>query len=507
MTYAARRAYASHRCELSLSGAIANTPIKSAEVFYLSLKFIMWVYLLVAVGSVIFAFLVARAVESSGITKVSASKDMDLDRLGSDILVDDSFKQIISEEISGFVDSQQKGRQIARTVSAVFTQELSKRVESNKEELQKKFDKIIKDKAQNEEIALKRYKKVLNEKKSTEAVIRSIAEGLVVVDSQGKVIMINPAAEKLLGVSKTDKIGKSVSEGTRENQLISLVKGPADNENREIELVSQEDETKKILRASSAVIENENGQTVGMVSVLSDITKQKALDALKSKFVANVSHELRTPLVAIEKSISLLLTKTPGVLTDNQEQFLAIAARNLKRLTNLINDLLDISKLEAGKMRFKLEVASLSNVINEAVEGVESWARSKSITFERNIQSGLPEIEVDSHRIIQVITNLMGNAIKFTPNNGRIIVEACVKDSSIQISVADTGIGIPQKDLPKIFDKFYQASERSSMDISGTGLGLSIAKEIVELHRGKIWVESEFSQGARFIFTLPLKTT
>jgi len=464
-----------------------------------------WGFVLIALGVLALAFVVAKAVEFSGITKVSVEREIDTDRLGSDILVDDSLKQTISEEISGYVDSQQKGRQIAKTVSSVFTKELSKRVELTRQQLQKKYDELLDKRAQSEEIALKKYKRVLNEKKSTEAVIRSIAEGLVVVDSDGKVIMMNPAAEKLLGSSKTDKIGKPVLEGMKDEQLVSLVKGPVDKENKEIELISQENETKKILRASSAVIESENGQTVGMVSVLSDITKQKELDALKSKFVASVSHELRTPLVAIEKSVSLLLSKTTGPISETQEQFLSIASRNLKRLTNLINDLLDISKFEAGRMRLKFEASSIGEVIGEVIEGMENWAGTKSIRINKKIQAGLPEVNMDSQRIIQVLTNLIGNAIKFTPKDGEITVAANLEEDNIKVSVADTGAGISKDELAKVFDKFYQTAERASTDISGTGLGLSIAKEIVGLHGGKIWAESEKNQGAKFIFTLPLK--
>jgi PAS domain S-box-containing protein len=342
---------------------------------------------------------------------------------------------------------------------------------------------------------------VLSAKKETEAVIRSVAEGMVVVDAEGKVIMMNPAAERLLGVSNKEKIGKSLLEGLKEEQLVSL----ADKAGKEIELVSAHDETKKVLRASSAVVENENGQTVGMVSVLSDITKQKELDRMKENFVASVSHELRTPLVAIDKSLSLVLDKNSGEISETQRQFISIAERNLKRLGLLVNDLLDLSKLEAGKMELKRQASSIDKVIQETVDSLNNWARTKSINMETRLEQGLPELNINPDRIIQVLNNIIGNAIKFTPERGSIFIEAKLnsRERQVQISVADTGPGIAKENLSKVFDKFYQAGERASNDISGTGIGLAIAKEIVELHGGKIWAESEKGSGAKFIFTLP----
>ena len=425
----------------------------------------------------------------------------------SSVLSDESMRHAIFEEVNEIVDSQPPRQETIKKISDVFSRELEKRINLNTQELNKKYETIIKMGKESEEIALKKYKRVVSDKEQTEAVIRSIAEGLVVVDAQGKVIMMNPAAEKLLGVSKKDKVGKALLENLKEEQLVSLVKGTEDKEEREIELVSQRDETKKVLRSSSAVIENENGQTIGMVSVLSDITKQKELDQLKDGFVANVSHELRTPLVAMDKSLSLILNKSAGEISPTQEQFLSIAQRNLKRLSLLINDLLDLSKLEAGKMELKHQPSSIEKIIEESVEGLNTWATTKSIEIMKKIQEGLPQVNVDPNRIIQVLNNLIGNAIKFTPNNGNITVEANFQKEKeeIEISVRDTGTGIPKENLPKIFNKFFQVSERLPSDVSGTGIGLSIAKEIVELHGGRIWVESKEGQGAKFIFALPLK--
>jgi PAS domain S-box-containing protein len=350
---------------------------------------------------------------------------------------------------------------------------------------------------------------LLEEKGRIDNIVHHMADGMVVIGPQGNILMANPSAEALLGISKQD-IGKPIKEVVKDEHLLTLVRRlPSEKEavvEEDIELFSSSESTKKVLRTSSAVVEDHNGKTVGMVTILNDITKQRELEKIKSDFLANVSHELRTPLVAMEKSISLLITKAAGEVNPDQQQFLDITQRNLKRLSLLINDLLDLSKLEAGKMQLRPEPASIEKVINESVEGLMVWAKTKSINIEKRISEGLPELNVDSNRLIQVLNNLIGNAIKFTPAGGRITILAQhrLEHKTIEVSVEDTGIGIPPEDLPKIFSKFYQVSERAPTDISGTGIGLAISKEIVELHGGKIWAESQHSQGAKFSFTLPV---
>ncbi|HTZ11675.1 MAG TPA: ATP-binding protein [Candidatus Margulisiibacteriota bacterium] len=410
------------------------------------------------------------------------------------------------KDIGEAVGSLRMSQEINAKLSSVVGTEVNKRVHLYTQELNKKYESVLKEKTHNEEVAWKKYNKVVEDKKNTEAVIRSVAEGLVVVDAQGKVVMMNPAAEKLLGVSKKDKIGKSIYSDLKEEQLITFAKDSPDKQGKEIELISPHDETKKTLRASTAVLENENGQTVGMVSVLSDITKQKALDQMKTNFVASVSHELRTPLVAIDKSLSLILDGAAGAVSETQEKFLTIAERNLKRLNILVNDLLDLSKLEAGKVELKVKASSVPELINDSVETLNTWAQTKSVTINTKTDEGLPQLNVDPDRINQVLNNLIGNAIKFTPQGGNIAVEAKLSSdgNAVEISVEDNGIGISPEDLPKVFDKFYQSGERVSTDINGTGIGLAIAKEIVTLHGGKIWAESEKDKGAKFTFTLPV---
>jgi len=354
------------------------------------------------------------------------------------------------------------------------------------------------------------FKLISDEKERTDNIVHNMTDGLVVVDSEGKILMVNPAAQTLLGVSAKDT-GRQVKDVVKDEHLLALVKnlssGNKEVVEKDVELFSPDESTMRVLRASSAVVEDQNGKTVGMVAILNDITKQRELERLKTDFVAKVSHEIRTPLIAMEKSLDLILTKTTGPLSAEQDKFLAITERNLKRLALLINDLLDLSKLEAGKAVLVREPAEIEKVIDEPIAMFNNWAQTKTIRIEKKIQQGLPQVNIDANRIIQVINNLMGNAIKFTPDNGTITVEALLRGAQeIEISVKDTGVGIPPEELPKVFDKFYQVSANLRTDIRGTGIGLTITKEIVELHGGKVWVESEVGKGTKFIFTLPIES-
>jgi two-component system sensor histidine kinase VicK len=411
----------------------------------------------------------------------------------------------VLQKMRGLSGPAQAQKKTARAVAHLLEEKVEERVMSVKQELSKEYGQIIEEKNKEQTKLLNKFKSTIAEKKQTESIVRSIAEGLVVVNNTGEVLLMNPTAEKLLGVKKEQRLGKPLMEDVKDDQLFSIAKEAEGGTEKEIELSSKDDATKKVLRSSSAVIEDESGKTVGMVTVLSDITKQKELDQMKSEFIANVSHELRHPIGAIKQSLSIILNKTAGPITQHQEKFLANAKRNLERLALLIDNLLDLAKYEARKMQLSCEVGRIDSVINDVCDSLTMWAKSKEITIKKNVEEGLPEISFDPQRITQVLNNLVANAIKFTPAKGTVTIEVAKrKDDCIAVSVMDTGVGIAKENLGNIFDKFVQASERAPTDVSGTGLGLSIAKEIVELHGGKIWAESNAGEGARFIFALPL---
>lgn len=411
----------------------------------------------------------------------------------------------VLQELKGLSGSARKQKKAAMAISGLLEEKVEEKIGLVKQELSDKYGKLVEEKSKVAAEAQKKFKKTLNEKKQTEAIVRSVAAGVVVVNNKGEVLLMNPAAEKLLDTKKENKIGQQLSEGAKEEQLISLAKTTSLDGETDIEVDSNED-TKKILRSSSAVIEDENGQTVGMVTVLNDITKQKELDAMKSQFLSNVTHELRNPIGAIKQSISVILEGTAGELSEPQQKFLSNAKRNLERLSALVDDILDLSKLEAKKMELSLKPTVISSVINEVCETLDTWTKNKGISLVKDVQENLPEINIDPNRIIQVLLNIISNAIKFTPKDGTITVGAKLSDKKdeMTVSVSDTGVGIAKDDLSKIFGKFQQAKNRAAGDKSGTGLGLTIAQELVQLHGGKIDVESEEGKGTTFTFTLSM---
>ena len=236
----------------------------------------------------------------------------------------------------------------------------------------------------------------------------------------------------------------------------------------------------------------------------------KTEDQLKSDFVSTVSHELRTPLTALEEGLSLVLDGVVGHVDDEARRLLTIAKNNADRLKALINDLLDISKLEAGKMLLRRTACDLPALVVGLMDTFQFLVRKKQISFNTEFDPELPFALADKSRVLQVLVNLVGNAVKFVPENGRITVRMNVWNQSgplgpyILTEVIDNGLGIPEDDIPHVFDKFHQVNRPTGPGIKGTGLGLSIARYLVEIQKGKIWVKSKVGKGATFMFTLPV---
>jgi signal transduction histidine kinase len=238
----------------------------------------------------------------------------------------------------------------------------------------------------------------------------------------------------------------------------------------------------------------------------------RKIDAIKSEFVSVASHELRTPLAAIKNAVQLMLSGKTGEINENQGKFLSMAERNINRLTNILSDLLNLSRIESGKIELKFESIELKEIIELTASSLKLHADGKSIQIEVEIPEPLPAVVGDQEKIEQILTNLIGNAIKFTPEGGKILITAkpLLKEkeggygSGVAISVKDNGIGIPAEHLDAIFEKFHQVESSLKRSVSGTGLGLAITKGLVEAHQGKIWVESEVEKGSTFTFTLPI---
>ena len=228
------------------------------------------------------------------------------------------------------------------------------------------------------------------------------------------------------------------------------------------------------------------------------------LDRMKSDFVANVSHELRTPLTAIKGAVDLILREVAGPLSEKQSHYLTRVRSNTLHLAGLINDLLDLSKIEEGKIELQAERVSLGGLVHEVMETLRPVAAEKPIALTVATPEPSTLVWADRDKITQVLTNLIGNAIKFTPPDGRVMVSSVSSDTEwVRVAVSDTGPGISADERERIFEKFYQVAVNGGPKPKGTGLGLAISKTLVELHGGKIWVESEINRGSTFYFTLP----
>jgi len=332
---------------------------------------------------------------------------------------------------------------------------------------------------------------------------------------EDQILTWNRGAELTLGYSKEEVIGKHLSillPPSRVHELAEMrAKVELSGALRDIEVEGKRKGGAAIyLSLSVSPITDVDGKIVGFLRVAKDVTEKKRyerrlkeLDKLKSDFVSNVSHELRTPLTAIKGSVDNMLDGLTGDLNEKQNRYLVRVKSNADRLARLINDLLDLSRIEAG-IKLKRTNLSLPTVAREVVESLGSVAAEKLISFEIEC----PEVNLtawaDPDRIVEVLTNLIGNAIKFTPTNGKVTL--CLKRSGnewVKISVADTGPGIPSDEANRIFDKFYQVTQPEKQKAMGTGLGLSITKALVEMHGGKIWLESEVGKGSIFSFILP----
>lgn len=427
-------------------------------------------------------------------------------------------EELLRQKLSQLSIKDVNSEEALSKISKVVREEADERLRIVKHEYTQRFQKLDEEKTHEVETVRKdltevkqrfeavetAYKQVDEQKKTTEAVVKSMAEGLVVVNQKGEVLLMNPSAERILGV-KEKKIGKPLSQDLGEEMLISMQSSGPGGE-KVIEYQSKNDSTKKVLRQSSAVIQNENGQTVGMVNILTDVTKQRELDEMKNKFVSNVTHELRTPIVAMQKAIAILLNQSAGTLSETQMGFLTIISRNLSHLSRLVEDVLDVAKIDSGSMKFNVSLNRLDKAIEDVCETFDTWANSKDIRILREFDRTIPELMFDRDKVRQVLINLVGNAIKFTPAGGFITVKVLWSEDrqSVRVSVADSGIGISKENMAHLFGRFEQFGDHQG--ISGTGLGLNIARELVERHGGRIWAESEEKKGSTFMFTLPIKS-
>ena len=343
------------------------------------------------------------------------------------------------------------------------------------------------------------------EKNKTLAIINNFTDGLLVFDSENKLSLINPQAEKFLKVKPKDVVGKSIDELAKFPKLLPL----SNLLGKEIKGVFRKElplGEHLILEVSSIPIMMKEGEKIGDLVVLHDVTREKLVERMKTEFVSISAHQLRTPLSAIKWTLKMLLDGDLGPITKEQRNFIEKTYKSNERMIKLINDLLNVTRIEEGRYLYKPNFAQIEPIVQFVINSYKEVIEGKKIKLElKKPKRKLPKVEVDTEKIKLAIQNLVDNAIRYTPNGGSIIISLKEKKGEIEFSIKDTGIGIPKNQQARVFSKFFRGSNAIRFETEGTGLGLFITKNIIEAHGGRIWFVSEEGKGTTFYFTLPIK--
>ena len=337
------------------------------------------------------------------------------------------------------------------------------------------------------------------ERNLSSAILGSMVEGVAVVNGAERLVFANQSFADILGLDVPTRSGSALVEVVRQTEMIEAVRQVLHGEPRvESEIMTG---TLRQHFFAATVASVRAGDTSGAVVVLHDITELRKLERVRRDFVANVSHEFKTPLTAIQGFAETLLEKDDP---QNRERFLGIILEHSRRLARLTDDLLKLSKMDADRLELEIRRVSVSELIETCFETAQHRATEKGIEISLNVAETLPDIAGDRRRLAEVLQNLLDNATQYTLVGGRIILSAEARDTDVVFTVADTGIGIPKADQSRIFERFYRVDAARSREAGGTGLGLAIAKHLVEVHGGRIWVESEVGQGSEFHFSIPV---
>ncbi len=348
-------------------------------------------------------------------------------------------------------------------------------------------------------------KKVENSKDQIDGILKSMADGLIVTDFDEKVILVNHIAEEIFSINAKDLIGKSVDSFINDKELLEKFKiSFADSEtghNFDFKITSNNVNLSRIYNARVSAIWDKNGVVTGLITTLRDVTTEREIDRMKTEFISTSAHELRTPLTSIKGFSEILITRK-DLKKKDREKFMEYIYKQSERLGNLINDLLDVSKIEAGQgFILKKKKCNAGEILESALSSFKEI--SKNHTFRIEISDNPGELYIDKDLILQALSNLLSNAVKYSPEGCEILISGDISMGNYVISVYDEGIGMTKDQIDNIFEKFYRA-DASNTAIEGTGLGMAIVKNIVESHGGEIRVESEFGKWTLVTFTIPL---
>jgi PAS domain S-box-containing protein len=348
------------------------------------------------------------------------------------------------------------------------------------------------------------------------AMLEGVGDGVLVTESQNVITLFNAAAEKMLELDRNEVVGKSLDEfvglfGGAAQTWMETIRvwsvSPNLPENSEMYQERLYLEDGRVISVHLSPV-SDRQEFLGTISIFRDITHQVEVDRLKSEFVATVSHELRTPMTPIKGYVEFLLMGGAGELNPQQLEFVNVIKTNIDRLSILVNDLLDVSRIESGKVALNFQPINMDEVVEEVLEVIQqrSDEDARPVSFDVNIPTNLPSVYGDAERVSQIVTNLVDNAYKYSPENSTVTINLHEVAGAVQLDVIDQGIGIFPDEQDKIFERFYRGENHLVMATSGTGLGLPIVKELVEMHNGEIWVRSTGvpGEGSTFSITLPI---
>ena len=352
------------------------------------------------------------------------------------------------------------------------------------------------------------YRRLHAQWKQLRGIVQNIGDGLIVIDLEGRILLTNPTIHNVLELDEATFEGQSLQNIPQLRGLSTLVTNVLTTLDREahsgrVTVTYGPHRPKRIFEAVVNLMADENDQPTGVVATLRDITAKYELEEMKSNFVSVISHELRTPLHSISGFIKVILDGKAGPINDLQRDFLETVRDQTQHLYRLIEDLLEFNRLESGQIQLHLEPIAINTLLSETMEIFRPEAEQRNIDLTLTAHRGLGVLEGDRARLRQVLSNLIGNALKFTPSGGTVEVGAEDEGKTVLMWVRDTGIGIPKEEQNRIFDRFYQVDSSLTREHRGAGLGLAIVKHIVTQHGGEVWVESEEQKGSTFFIRLP----
>lgn len=356
-----------------------------------------------------------------------------------------------------------------------------------------------------------------SEKNKLNAIISSIADGVIVLDLHRSIVLANKAAENITGYSADEMANKQIDElfiiknkeggviSAKEDLAIHLLNKNNAPKNQNIVKLTRKDGYEIEVEMTLTPVNDSIQSDLGGILVLRDVTQKKVFEQMQIDFVSMASHEIRTPLTSVVNYLSVLKEEADKELTSEHKDFLARALISGQQLVSLVGNLLNVSKIERGSFAVSLQPVDWKKNINDVVENNSTSAMQKNIKLEAKLPSEpLPQVLVDPIRINEVLNNLISNALNYTKEGGTIEVSAKTKGEEVITSVSDTGVGIPPEAIPHLFSKFFRVSGSLEQGSKGTGLGLYISKSIIDMHHGKIWVESQVGKGTTFYFSLPI---